>query len=201
MYQSEWTAKPVLHLLPHWNWKPGQTIDVWAYYNNADEVEAYLNGKSLGIRKKTGNDLHVMWRVKYEPGTLKAVSRMNGKVIKTTQVSTAGEPYRVQLKADRRLIKADGKDLSFITVTVLDKNNNPVPNANQLIKFNVSGAGILKAVDNGSQTDLNPFIANEHRVFNGLGLAVIQSKVQAGEITIRAMSDGLQPAKLNIECN
>jgi beta-galactosidase len=201
MYQSEWIAKPVLHLLPHWNWKPGQTIDVWAYYNNADEVEAYLNGKSLGIRKKTGDDLHVMWRVKYEPGILKAVSRMNGKIIKTTQISTAGEPYRVQLKADRRLIKADGKDLSFITVTILDKNNNPVPNANQLIKFNVSGAGILKAVDNGSQTDPDPFIANEHRVFNGLGLAVIQSKVQAGKIIIKAMADGLQPAKLNIESN
>jgi beta-galactosidase len=201
MYQSEWTTKPVLHLLPHWNWKPSQTIDVWAYYNNADEVEAYLNGKSLGIRKKTGDDLHVMWRVKYEPGILKAVSRMNGKIIKTTQISTAGEPYRVQLKADRRLIKADGKDLSFITVTVLDKNNNPVPNANHLIKFTVSGTGILKAVDNGSQTDPDPFIANEHRVFNGLGLAVIQSKVQAGEITIRATAAGLQPAKLNIESN
>jgi beta-galactosidase len=201
MYQSEWTTKPVLHLLPHWNWKPSQTIDVWAYYNNADEVEAYLNGKSLGIRKKTGDDLHVMWRVKYEPGILKAVSRMNSKTIKTTQISTAGEPYRVQLKADRRLIKADGKDLSFITVTVLDKNNNPVPNANLLIKFTVSGTGILKAVDNGSQTDPDPFIANEHRVFNGLGLAVIQSKGQAGEITIKAMADGLQPAKLNIESN
>jgi beta-galactosidase len=201
MYQSEWTTKPVLHLLPHWNWKAGQTIDVWAYYNNADEVEAYLNGKSLGIRKKNGDDLHVMWRVKYEPGILKAVSRMNGKIIKATQISTAGESYRIQLKAGRRLIKADGKDLSFITVTILDKNNNPVPNANQLIKFNVSGSGILKAVDNGSQTDLDPFIANEHRVFNGLGLAVIQSKVQVGKIIIKAMADGLQPAKLNIESN
>jgi beta-galactosidase len=81
MYQSEWTNKPVLHLLPHWNWETGKTIDVWAYYNNADEVELYLNGKSLGIRKKAGDDLHVMWRVKYEPGTLKAVSRKNGKTV------------------------------------------------------------------------------------------------------------------------
>jgi len=199
MYQSEWTTKPVLHLLPHWNWKPGQTIDVWAYYNNADEVEAYLNGKSLGIRRKTGDDLHVMWRVKYEPGTLKAVSRKNGKVIMSTQVVTAGEPYRIQLKADRSHIKADGKDLSYITVTILDKNNVPVPDANHLIKFKVGGQGILKAVDNGSQTDLDPFVSNQHRVFNGLGLAIIQSKSNAGKINITAAADGLQPGQLTIQ--
>lgn len=199
MYQSEWTTKPVLHLLPHWNWKPGQTIDVWAYYNNADEVEAYLNGKSLGIRRKTGDDLHVMWRVKYESGTLKAVSRKNGKVIMSTQVVTAGEPYRIQLKADRSHIKADGKDLSYITVTILDKNNVPVPDAGQLVKFKVGGQGILKAVDNGSQTDLDPFVSNQHRVFNGLGLAIIQSKSNAGKINITAAADGLQAAQLTIQ--
>jgi beta-galactosidase len=200
MYQSEWTTKPVLHLLPHWNWKPGQTVDVWAYYNNADEVEAYLNGRSLGIRKKTGDDLHVQWRVKYEPGTLKAVSRKNGRVVLSTQVTTADEAYQIQLKADRNRIKADGKDLSFITVSVLDKHNHLVPDAGQLIKFKVSGEGILKAVDNGSQTDLDPFVAREHRVFNGLGLAVIQSKAKPGRIIVIAYADGLRPAKLSIEC-
>jgi beta-galactosidase len=199
MYQSEWTTKPVLHLLPHWNWKPGKTIDVWAYYNKADEVEAYLNGKSLGIRKKTGNDLHVMWRVKYEPGTLKAVSRKNGKVIMSTQVVTAGEPYRIQLKADRSHIKADGKDLSYIAVAILDKNNVPVPDAGQLIKFKVEGQGILKAVDNGSQTDLDPFVSNQHRVFNGLGLAIIQSKSNAGKINITAAAEGLQPGQVTVQ--
>ncbi|SEP33000.1 beta-galactosidase GalB [Mucilaginibacter sp. OK283] len=199
MYQSEWTTKPVLHLLPHWNWSAGQTIDVWAYYNNADEVEAYLNGKSLGIRKKTGDDLHVMWRVKYEPGTLKAVSRKNGKVIMSTQVVTAGEPYRIQLKADRSHIKADGKDLSYVTVTILDKNHVPVPDAGQLIKFKVGGQGILKAVDNGSQTDLDPFVSNQHRVFNGLGLAIIQSNNKSGKISITAAAEGLQPGQLIIE--
>jgi beta-galactosidase len=199
MYQSEWTTKPVLHLLPHWNWKPGQTIDVWAYYNNADEVEAYLNGKSLGIRKKTGDDLHVMWRVKYEPGTLKAVSRKNGKIVMNTQVVTAGAPYRIRLTADRDHIKADGKDLSYITVTILDKNNTPVPDAGQLIKFNLSGQGILKAVDNGSQTDLDPFVSNQHHVFNGLGLAIIQSKTKTGKINIIATADGLQPGQLTIQ--
>jgi len=199
MYQSEWTNKPVLHLLPHWNWKPGQTIDVWAYYNNADEVEVYLNGKSLGIKRKTGDDLHAVWSIKYEPGTLKAVSRKNGKVVLSTQVSTAGKPYKIKLEADRSRISADGKDLSFITVSVLDRDNNLVPEANDLIKFKVKGAGILKAVDNGSQTDLDPFVTNEHRVFNGLGLAIIQSKVQQGKIIIDAAADGLQPATLSVE--
>jgi beta-galactosidase len=199
MYQSEWTNNPVLHLLPHWNWKPGQLIDVWAYYNNADEVEAFLNGKSIGVKKKTGDDLHVMWRVKYEPGILKAVSRRNGKVVMTTQVVTAGIPYKIQLKADRSKIKADGKDLSYITVSVLDKNNVPVPDANQLVKFKVTGRGILKAVDNGSQTDLDSFVSDQHHLFNGLGLAIIQSKSVAGKITVSAAADGLQPAHLIIE--
>jgi beta-galactosidase len=201
MYQSEWTNKPVLHLLPHWNWKPGQMIDVWAYNNNADEVEAFLNGKSIGVRKKTGDDLHVMWHVKYEPGVLKAVSRHNGKVVMTTQVVTAGEPYKIQLKADRDKIKADGKDLSYITVSVLDKNNVPVPDVNQLVKFKVTGQGILKGVDNGSQTDLEPFVSDQHHLFNGLGLAIIQSKAVAGKITITAAADGLKPAHLIIESN
>ncbi|MDN3548440.1 beta-galactosidase GalB [Mucilaginibacter aquaedulcis] len=199
MYQSEWTTKPVLHLLPHWNWKPGQTIDVWAYYNNADEVEAYLNGKSLGIRKKAGDDLHVMWRVKYEPGTLKAISRKNGKVLLATQITTAGKPYKIKLEADRDHIKADGKDLSFVTVSVLDKDNNIIPDANDMIKFRVKGQGTLKALDNGSQTDLDPFVGNQHRVFNGLGLAIIQSKAQQGKIMISATADGLQPATLTVE--
>jgi beta-galactosidase len=140
-----------------------------------------------------------MWRVKYEPGILKAVSRRNGKVVLTTRVVTAGEPYKIQLKADRSKIKADGKDLSYITVSVLDKNNVPVPDANQLVKFKVTGQGVLKAVDNGSQTDLDPFVSDQHHLFNGLGLAIIQSKSVGGKITVSAATDGLQPAHLIIE--
>jgi len=140
-----------------------------------------------------------MWRVKYEPGVLKAISRRNGKVVLTTQVVTAGEPYKIQLKADRDKIKADSKDLSYITVSVLDKNNVPVPDANQLVKFKVTGQGILKGVDNGSQTDLEPFVSDQHHLFNGLGLAIIQSKAVAGKITITATADGLQAARLIIE--
>jgi len=82
MYQSEWTTKDVLYIFPHWNWKEGQKVDVWAYYNNADEVELYLNGQSLGKRSKVGDDLHVMWRVTYERGTIKAISRKDAEVTK-----------------------------------------------------------------------------------------------------------------------
>lgn len=196
MYQSEWTSKPVLHLLPHWNWQPGQTVDVWAYYNNADEVEAYLNGVSLGVRKKTGDDLHVMWRVKYQPGTLKAISRKNGKVVLTTQIVTAGQPYRIALKADRSRIKADGYDLSYITASIQDKDGNTVPDADDLIYFKVSGNGQLKAVDNGSQTNLQPFTAQQCKAFNGLCLAVLQAAHKPGKIVLNASAKGLKTAQI-----
>ena len=196
MYQSEWTNKPVLHLFPHWNWQLGKTVDVWAYYNNADEVELYLNNKSLGVKKKTGDELHVMWRVKYQPGTLKAVSRRDGKTVLTTQIVTAGQPYQIKLSADRSKIKAGGKDLSYITVSVLDKQGNPVPVADNLVKFNIQGAGVLKGVDNGCQTNLEPFTAQQIKLFNGLALGIIQSKHAGGKISVTIAGNGLKPASL-----
>ena len=90
MYQSDWNNKRVLHILPHWNWKQGDRVDVWANYNNANEVELFLNGKSLGIRKKEGDALHVMWRLPFQPGTIKAISRKNGKLVLMKEVSAAG---------------------------------------------------------------------------------------------------------------
>jgi beta-galactosidase len=195
MYQSEWTDKPMLHLFPHWNWAPGKTVDVWAYYNNADEVELYLNGKSLGVIKKTGDELHVMWRVKYQPGSLKAVSRKNGKTVLTAQVNTAGTPYQIKLTADRSKIKADGNDLSYVTVSVLDKQGNIVPNADNLIRFSTSGPGFVRAVDNGLQTSMEPFIARQRKAFNGLCLAIIQGKAKPGQIVLTASGEGLVPGK------
>lgn len=194
MYQSEWTDKTVLHIFPHWNWEPGKTIDVWAYYNHADEVELFLNGKSLGTKKKQGDDLHIMWRVKYEPGTLKAVSRKDGKVVLTREIHTAGKPAKIELVADRKNIKADSKDLSFITVRILDKDGNVVPDANNLVNFKVSGTGFIAAVDNGLETDHDSFKANYRHAFNGLALAILQSDGKAGSITLSATSSGLQGA-------
>lgn len=198
MYQSEWTNKPVLHLLPHWNWTAGKTVDVWAYYSQADEVELFLNGKSLGTKKKEGDQIHVMWRLKFEPGTLKAVSRKNGKVVLTQEISTAGKPAKIELTADRKMIKADGKDLSFITVKIVDEKGNLVPDAANLVNFKINGEGFIAGVDNGLQTSLEPFKANFRKAFNGLCLAIIQSKEKAGKISITANSAGLQPTTITL---
>jgi len=192
MYQSEWTSKPVLHIFPHWNWTAGKLVDIWAYYNNADEVELYLNGKSLGVKKKIGEDLHIMWRVKYEPGTLKAVSRKNGKVVLTREIHTAGAPAKIELVADRKNIKADGKDLSFITVKILDKAGNLVPNASNQVSFKIEGPGFIAGVDNGDEVSHDPFKANYRKAFNGLALAIVQTKEKAGNITFTATSAGLK---------
>ena len=199
MYQSEWTDKPVLHIFPHWNWDAGSTIDVWAYYNNADEVELFLNGTSLGVKKKTGDDLHVMWRVKYEPGTLKAVSRKNGAIVLTSEIRTAGKPAKIELVADRKTIKADTKDLSFITVKILDKDGNVVPTANNLVDFKISGDAMIAGVDNGDETNHEPTKASYHQAFNGLALAIVQAKEKAGNITFTATSEGLEPATIVLQ--
>ncbi|MCR8557690.1 DUF4982 domain-containing protein [Mucilaginibacter sp. BJC16-A38] len=199
MYQSEWTNKPVLHIFPHWNWQPGKLIDVWAFYNNADEVELFLNGKSLGIKKKTGDDLHIMWRVKYEPGTLKAVSRKDGKVVLTREIHTAGAPAKIELLADRKNIKADGKDLSFITVKILDKDGNVVPDADNLVNFKINGEGFIAGVDNGDENNHDSFKVDYRKAFNGLALAIVQAKQKGGNITFTATSKGLQSATLLIQ--
>lgn len=192
LYQSVATDKPVLHLFPHWNWAPGQTVDVWAYYNNADEIELFVNGKSAGVKKKEGEDLHVMWRVQYQPGSIKAVSRKNGKVVLTKEIKTAGKPAKIVLTADRSTIKADGDDLSFVTVSVEDADGNLIPDAANDIKFTVTGQGSIAGVDNGSETSLESFKADHHKAFNGLALLVVKAKDKAGAIHISASADGLQ---------
>jgi len=199
MYQSEWTNKTVLHIFPHWNWEPGKLIDVWAYYNHADEVELYLNGKSLGVKKKNGEDLHVMWRLKFEPGTLKAVSRKNGKVVLTKEIHTAGKPAKIELIADRKAIKADGRDLSFITVRILDKDGNVVPNADNLVNFKINGQGFIAGVDNGNETDHEPFKTSYRKAFNGLALAIVQAKEKAGTVSFTATSEGLKGATIVLQ--
>lgn len=198
LYQSLFTNKTVLHLFPHWNWQAGQTIDMWTYYNNADEVELFINGKSQGVKKKTGDDLHVMWRVQYEPGTVKAVSRKNGKIVLTKEIKTAGAPAKILLSADRNSIKANAEDLSFVTVTVVDKDGNMVPDAANLIKFAVKGEGSIAGVDNGYQADLSSFKADNKKAFNGLALAVIQSTKKAGNIVLTATTEGLPQASVTV---
>jgi beta-galactosidase len=199
MYQTQWTKKTVLHIFPHWNWSRGQMVDVWAYYSNADEVELYLDGKSLGRRKKSNDELHVMWRIPFRPGTLKAVSRRNGKTVLTREIRTAGRAVKIELKADRGMIKADGKDLSFITVRVLDKDGNLVPDSNNFIEFSIAGAGSIAGTDNGYQADSVSLKSNKRRCWKGLALVIVQSSGKKGNITLRATSAGLQPAVLALK--
>jgi beta-galactosidase len=190
LYQSEWTYKPVLHLFPHWNWKEGQEVDLWAYYNMADEVELFLNGKSLGTKKKTGDQLHVKWRVPFQPGTLKAISRKNGKTVLTKKIKTAGRPAKIQLVADRSRLTANN-DLSFVTVRIVDAEGNPVPDAENLVSFTVSGAGYLAGLDNGLQTSTESFKAPFRKAYNGLCLAIIGTNGKKGTIVLKATAEGL----------
>ena len=195
LYQSEWhPEKKVLHLFPHWNWTPGQDIDLWAYYNNADEVELFVNGESQGVRTKGKDDFHVVWRVKYESGVVKVVSRKDGKTVLEKEIHTAGEPAQIRLTADRNEIKSDGRDLSFVTVEVLDKDGNLCPNADNQIMFDVQGAGFIAGVDNGSPVSMEKFKADHRRAFYGKCLVVVQSDGKSGGIKLTATSEGLKTA-------
>lgn len=199
MYQSEWRPdKTVLHLFPHWNWEPGQTIDLWAYYNNADVVELFINGKSQGVRSKGKDDLHVCWRVTFEPGTVKAVSRKDGKVVAEQEIHTAGEPAQVRLTPDRASIHADGRDLSFVTVEILDKDGNLCPNADNEVTFDVQGDGFIAGVDNGSPISMERFKANHRKAFYGKCLVVIQNNGKSGNISLTATADGLEKDNVSI---
>jgi beta-galactosidase len=198
MYQSEWTTKPVLHIFPHWTpekigtgWPHGKIVDVWAYYNNADEVELFLNSKSLGVKKKINDDLHVMWRVPFEPGTLKAISKKDGKIVLQKEIKTAGEPYKIELIADEMSKYGDSNGLGFITARVVDKDGNLVPNANNLIEFSISDNAKIVATDNGYQADTTSFFNTKRKAWKGMALAIIKNTSKNRNSTLMAKSVGL----------
>jgi beta-galactosidase len=197
LYQSEWTDQPVLHLFPHWNWNQGDNIDIWCY-TNMDEVELFLNGKSLGSKKKTGGQMHIVWNTIYTPGTLKAVGSKEGREGLVRQINTAGKPLKIILQPDRTTLSADGNDLCFVTVKVVDKDSNLVPYADNLVSFEISGSGNLAAVDNGLQTSIESFKTNSVKAFNGMCLAIIQADETVGRIIIKAASPGLEGTEVTI---
>ena len=197
-YQSEWTNTPVLHIFPHWNWKAGEKIDIVAYFNHAEEVELFLNGRSQGTKRKQGDEMRVFWRLAFEPGSLKAVSRKNGEVVLSREVRTAGPAAKVVVTADRNAIKADGTDLSFVTVKIVDKSGTLVPLADNLVKFELIGPGVIAGVDNGNQISHESFKANQRKAFHGMALAIVQAKTKAGRIVLKARSDGLESASVVI---
>lgn len=199
LYQAEWTNKQVLHLFPHWNWTEGQEIDMWCYYNNADEVELFINGESQGIRSKDEDNLHVVWRVKFIPGTVKVVARKNGNIIAEKEIHTAGTPHKIRLTPDRNIITADGKDLSFVTVEVLDKDNNLCHLSENLINFEVKGNAFIAGVDNGCQTSMERFKDNKRKAFNGKCLVVLQNNGEKGTATLTAKSNSLESSTIEIK--
>lgn len=198
-YQSEWTEKPMLHLFPHWNWKEGQQIDLWAYYNGADEAELFLNGVSQGVRSKQNNSFHVSWRLQFVPGTVKVVTRKEGVEILSQEINTAGEPSQIKLTPDRSVIHDNGTDLSFVTVEVLDKDGNLCPNASNLIGFELTGNGTIVGVDNGSPISTESFVKPYRKAFNGKCLVVVQGNRKKGNILLQASADNLKTAQTEIK--
>ncbi|MBU2881732.1 DUF4982 domain-containing protein [Psychrosphaera sp. B3R10] len=220
LYQSQWTDTPMVHVLPHWNWpnKIGESIPVMAY-TNAEEVELFVNGKSMGKKvkgvdtvrlpvslkydksvKHFDSPYRLRWDVKYQPGTVKVVAYNQGKVVAEKTIHTAGNAAKLSLTPDRTEIDADGYDVSYITVEVQDKNGNMVPNADNKIQFNVSGAGEIAAVGNGDSATEEPFIADYRRAFYGKAMLIVKSKKNtAGEIKISAFADGLDSQPISIQ--
>ncbi len=186
LYQSEWTQKPVLHLFPHWNWLPGQTVDMWCYYNHADEVELFINGKSQGTRTKDDHTYHVMWRVAYEPGEVRAVARKDGKVVREQTIRTAGQPDHIRLSVDYQ-----GRALCFVCADVVDQDGRLCPWAEDQISFSVDGDAQILATDNGCQTSMERFTSPQRRAFFGKCLVVVK-----GHGTLKAQSPMLKAASM-----
>jgi beta-galactosidase len=208
LYQSHWSDTEVLHVLPHWNWegREGEITPVHVY-TSYDSAELFLNGRSLGIRKKDASAVFERYRliwddVRYEPGELKVVALdSDGQPAAETLVRTAGAPARIELCPDRAELRADGADLSFITVRITDADGNVCPLADNLVRFQVDGPAQIAAVDNGNATSTEPFLANCRKAFNGLCMLVIRSLAGAeGEVRIRAVSDALREAETTLLC-
>ena len=201
MYKSEWTDQPVLHLFPHWNWIEGQTIDLWCYYNQADEVELFINGQSQGVRRKAdSHQYHVSWRVTFQPGEVKVVARKEGREVRQQVVRTAGAPHHLRLTTDREVMAANGKSLAFVTVEVVDKDGNLCPNAENQVFFDIEGNAEIAGVDNGCQTSLERFKADNRKAFNGKCLVVVKAGKRPGKVVLRAKAVDLSSSSLQLEC-
>ena len=199
MYQSEWTSKPMLHLFPHWNWTPGDVVDLWCYYNHADEVELFVNGNSQGVRRKAhhtshlspltshlSTEYHVGWRVTFEPGEIKAVSRKDGKEVCSQTIKTAGAPDHIRLTVDYK-----GRETTFVAAEVVDKDGNLCPWAEDQITFSVTGDAQILGTDNGCQTSMERFTSPRRKAFFGKCMVVV-----GGVGSLTAKSYNLKPATI-----
>jgi beta-galactosidase len=196
-YQAWWGDKPVVHLLPHWNWqgREGQNIRVWAY-GNGDRVELFLNGKSIGMQEMPKNG-HVEWEVPYAAGTLEARSYLNGKTAAVDKVETTGAPAALRLKTDRTKLTADGEDITMVEVDVVDAKGRIVPTADNLVHFSLTGAGQIRGVGNGDPTCHEPDQAGMRSAFKGKCMVLVGANYLAGDIQLTASAPGLKPASLS----
>jgi beta-galactosidase len=221
-YQSQWTTNLMLHLFPHWNWrgKEGQVIPV-VCYTSCDTVELFLNGKSFGLKSlefpRQGNagswatyarpqqptgttaDLHLTWDVPYEPGTLKAVGYKYSRQVCVEEVHTTGDPKAVVITSDRKNLNADVRDVTHLTVKIVDDQGYTVPGATNLVSFDLQGAASIIGVDNGNPTSHEDYKTSQRLAFHGLCLAIIQSTRQTGHIRVTARADGLEEASIELD--
>jgi beta-galactosidase len=209
LYRSRWNTKDeTLHILPHWNWegREGKTTPIFVYssYNTA---ELFVNGKSQGVRTKNDSTpqhrYRLMWMdVKYEPGKIKVVAfDENGDSVAEKQITTARKPKDIILEADRTNLNANGEDLAFITVSLVDKDGNPCPTAENQLSFSVTGQGKFKAVCNGDPTSLEMFHLPTMKLFSGKLVVIVESTEEAGEIELKVEGSDLNPASVKIKTN
>ncbi len=203
-YQSVWVSpeqKKVLHIVPsYWDFIPGQEIDV-LIYSNARNVELFLNGKSIGshvMELETSQDMRAHFKVPFEPGVLRVVGHFADGSECSEVLHTPADPAAVVLTSDKETLLADGRDIAFVEISTVDVNGIPVGNARNRIRVEVSGAGRLVGLDNGDSTDYDSYKGDNRRLFSGKLLAMVESTLEPGEITVRAYSEGLETAELRL---
>lgn len=197
-YRAWWTANPVLHLFPHWNWPDyeGKEIAVWVH-SNLDRVELFHNGKSLGA-KDVIQDQHLAWNVTYAPGSIEARGYKGGRQVMTTKRETTGPAAKLVMRPDRDAISADGEDVATFVVEVQDAQGRVVPITDNLVMFRVAGPGKLAGVGNGDPTSHESDIWPSRKAFAGLCMAIVQASKTAGSITVEATSVGLAGASATV---
>jgi len=199
-YLSWWGSKPVVHLMPHWNWpgQEGREIDV-RVFSNCDTVELFLNGRSLGTKQMPRYE-HLDWQVPYAPGQIEARGFNGGTLVTKDIVGTTGAPAAIRLRPDRKSVLADGEDVSIIAVDVLDARGRVVPTADNLVSFSVSGLARIIGVGNGDPSSHEADKASRRHAFNGRCMVIVQAGSKAGAFTVKATAPGLAPASVVVKC-
>ena len=200
LYQSEWTTRPMVHLLPHWTWAglEGKVIPV-VCYTNCDRVELFFNDRSLDTKDRDRQTMYLRWDVPYQPGTLRAVAYQGDQAVASFEQHTAGDPAAIELNIPEPHIRADRTGIAHVEVTVVDAAGHFVPHAGPDITFDITGPGKLIGLENGDPIDNTNYKLNHRRAFHGRMMAIVQATDAPGTITITAAPEGLPAARCTIE--